>query len=247
MPKLDEIYSIQFSWFVTGEVRADRLEGIFQSTLGRTPGHVQSLRPPQAPAPTAIASTNDDEAKFDLTWASGRVDFVINPPFGENADSFQFRMNDPVSHFLPYGQQMCGKFGPSFRQSFIVRSGITVDTLDQAVTVFNGLLPGAEIKPSSTDLAFQINRRKTFRGFELNRVLRWETSRTVLGSMQFGIVGLQTQAPVTETRLHVTCVHDINTVPTPEPRGPGAQRQVLRQLYKAAQQTLAIGAISEFN
>ncbi|RUU50546.1 hypothetical protein [Mesorhizobium sp. M2C.T.Ca.TU.002.02.1.1] len=248
MPKFDEIYAIQFAWFVTGEVRSDRLDQIFQDVLGRAPGQLQTLRPPQSPVPTVSASSNDDEAKFDLIWATGRVDFVISPPFGEGIDSFQFSMNDPLSHFLPYGEKLCGKFGGSFRQSLIVRSGKTVETLDDAVTVFNSLLPGAEIKSASTDLAFQINRRKKFGSFELNRVLRWEAQRTVLGSVQFGAAGgLPQQIPVRETRLHVTCTHDINTVPTQETLATGAQKRVLAQLYKAVRQTLAISAVPEFN
>lgn len=172
---------------------------------------------PGAPQPTASASGVIGNFNVTVGAAPGRFDIILTssdntaepdrPPLISDIEAGLGSLVAHATKFL--------EFEPSIRLALVTNLSEPVADLAASADKFRQLAGGLDFPPGATDLALQLNVRKTDpeSGREVNRLCRWQTQ--LLQSFVVHFDGAFGQgAPIVKSTHAIGATFDINTVPS---------------------------------
>ncbi|CAI2936189.1 hypothetical protein [Aminobacter niigataensis] len=242
MPVFDEIHSLQFVWFTSGEP-PHAVDVLLHGITGSEPDHVQRFKPPAAPVPVSLAASRIDDADIRIQIAPGRVDLTVTPADAMvGSDTARFESNAVVTRYVEKAKAISGLIGAAFRQSIVIKAAKKVASEDEVGAAFTELLGMEADLTGAADLSFSINRRVEFDGVTYNRVLRWQAETTqlhqVMGGGHLGGIPDFGAAPPIARSTYMTYILDINTVPLTTLRQPAELEKVFDRISAIAFEAL---------
>lgn len=232
--------SIQLVWF---SASADALSSsaFYETLFGREADNVQSNRLPTGAKATA-ASGNLDNVNLQVSAQQGRIDVVVRPLPGPLSGAITLDDADGRLDWLLSKLRSLTAPPVSNRLALVVTYHIPATGLTQAAGVINKELNDLLAFTDSTDLSFQVNRRRPF-GFNdnivMNRLIRYSVE--TLQEVQFAgnaIVSSQTEVFV------ATHMIDTNTVPTRREYDSADHLKIWEELFAENKRIRDVGALT---
>ena len=232
--------SFQLVWFSASAETLSSPE-FYETLFDAEPDSIQSNRLPSGGKASA-ASGNLDGVNLQVSAQQGRIDVVVRPVPGPLPGSILIDRSDERLTWLLSKVKRLAAPPTSNRLALVVTYHQVASGPTQASAIINKALNEIVSFPDSSDLSFQVNRRRQFAfndNIVMNRLIRYNVE--AIQEVQFAgnaMVPSQTEVSV------ATFMIDTNTVPTRREYTPDDQAKIWDEFAAENRRIRDEGALS---